>query len=112
MGDAPMKGRTKKYITSKLPGSIPKNLGGGQLTIASAAYVLKKIMEGLSLEEIELREGLKIIKNLGGVKLTIELPYAFPYVRGKPVLPEDYLRVIAERTVYYESTEECDERTS
>lgn len=109
MGETPMKGRTKKYITDRLPGSIPKNLGEGQLTIAGAAYVLKKIMGGVKLEEIELRNGLKVIKDLGSLELVIEIPYTFPYVRDEPVLPEDYVRVIAERTIYYESIQECSE---
>ena len=111
MGDSPRRGRTYEYITSKLPASTARNLGRGQLTIAGAAYILKRVLEGSRLSDIELREGLKIRMDLGGFELIVELPYTFPYEGGKPVLPADYLRIIAKRTIYYESisVEECDE---
>jgi len=111
MGDSPRRGRTYKYITSKLPASTARSLGRGQLTIAGTAYILKRVLEGSRLSDIEVREGLKIRMGLGGFELIIELPYTFPYEGGKPVLPEDYLRVIAERSIYYESVSvnECDE---
>jgi len=107
MGDYPPKERTKTMITSRFPRGIPRNLGKKQLTIAGAAYVLKKVMEGRKLNELEIREGLTYTLRLGGAELVIELPYAFPYEGGEPVLPPNYLEVVALRSVYYEGAEEC-----
>ncbi len=108
MGDYPPKGRTKELITDKLPEAKARHLGKAQLTIAGAAYVLKRIEEGARLGDIEIRNGLTYTINLGGAELTIELPYGFPVENGKLVLPENYLEVVARRSVYYEAVEESD----
>lgn len=109
MGDYPPRGRTKELITDKLPEAKSRHLGKTQLTIAGAAYVLKKIEDGARLEDIEIREGLTFTISLGGAELTIELPYGFPVENGRLVLPKNYLEVVARRSVYYEAIEECTE---
>jgi len=105
MGDYPPKKRTSKLITSKLPGAKARNLGREQLTIAGAAYVLKKILEGLTLREVDIRFGLTIRLKILDSDIEVFLPYAFPYEEGKPVLPNEYLKVVAMRSLYYESVE-------
>ena len=109
MGDHPPRGRTYREITSKLlpMGAVARNLGRHQLTIAGAAYVLKRVEEGSRLESLDLRFGLSFSIALGGYELTIELPYAFPYEGGRPVLPEGYLEVVARRSLVYESRPLC-----
>ncbi len=109
MGDHPPRGRTKKLITDRVRAMkvMPRNLGKKQLTIAGAAYVLKTIWEGRKLSETELIDGLAINVDLNGVELTIELPYAFPVVNGKPVMPEDYIEVVKGGTIYFESMGKC-----
>lgn len=105
MGDHPPKKRTYELITSKLPEAAARNLGKEQLTIAGAAYVLKKISEGLRLRDLDIRFGLTIKLNILNSDLEIFLPYAFPYEKGEPVLPKEYLRVVAMRSLYYENVE-------
>ena len=105
MGDYPPKKRTRELITSKLPEATSRNLGKEQLTIAGAAFVLKKISEGLTLREIDIRFGLTVRLTLLNSDVEIFLPYAFPYEKGKPVLPKEYLKIIAMRSLYYESVE-------
>ncbi|MEM0474599.1 MAG: SAM-dependent methyltransferase [Zestosphaera sp.] len=105
MGDHPPKKRTYELITSKLSEAKAKNLGKEQLTIAGAAYVLKKISEGLTLKDLDIRFGLTIKLNILNSSVEIFLPYAFPYEGGEPVLPKEYLRIIAMRSLYYESVE-------
>lgn len=105
MGDHPPKKRTYELITSKLSEATARNLGKEQLTIAGAAYVLKKISEGLTLRDLDIRFGLTIKLNILNSSVEIFLPYAFPYEGGKPVLPKEYLRIIAMRSLYYESVE-------
>lgn len=105
MGDHPPRGRTREFLTSKFREELSRNLGRKQLTIAGTAYVLWRMLRGAELRDIAIKEGLTIEVNLGRAVLTIELPYAFPYDRGKPVIPEDYIDVVARRTVYYEGAE-------
>lgn len=109
MGDHPPRGRTYREITSRLLplGAVARNLGRHQLTIAGAAYVLKRVEEGARLESLDIRFGLSFSVQLGGYELTIELPYAFPYEGGRPVLPEGYLEVVARRSLVYESRPTC-----
>lgn len=105
MGDHPPRKRTYELITSRLPGTVARNLGREQLTIAGAAYVLKKISEGLTLRDLDIRFGLTIKLDILNSSVEIFLPYAFPYDGGEPVLPEEYFRIIAMRSLYYESVE-------
>lgn len=105
MGDHPPKKRTRELITSKLTEAKARNLGREQLTIAGAAYVLKKICEGLTIREVDMRFGLTIRLTILNSDVEVFLPYAFPYEGGKPVLPNEYLKVVAMRSLYYESVE-------
>ena len=107
MGDHPPKGRTWELITTRIPNAKPRNLGKKQLTIAGAAYVLRKILEGVELEEIPIKEGLTVPLKLGKYELTIKLPYAFPYADGKPVLPDNYIEIVAKKTLLFESSGAC-----
>ncbi len=112
MGDHPPKGRTWEFITKRLPNAIPRNLGREQLTIAGAAYVLKQVMRGRTLKDLEFVDGLRISLSLGIAELEIELPYRFPCEGGRIVLPENYVEIVARRSVFYESEEACEEEWS
>jgi len=112
MGDYPPKGRTWELITRRLPNPIPRNLGKEQLTIAGAAYVLRQIMMGHALRDLEFVDGLRISLSLGVAELEIELPYRFPCEGGKIVLPENYIEIVARRSVSYEREEACEEEQS
>ncbi|MCS7098760.1 MAG: hypothetical protein NZ925_00240, partial [Sulfolobales archaeon] len=59
------------------------------------------------LESLDIRVGLKFSVTVGSYSVTIELPYAFPYENGEPVLPENYLKVVAEKSLIYESKPIC-----
>mgnify|MGYP000728175279 FL=1 len=107
MGDHPPKGRTWELITSRMPGAKPRNLGKKQLTIAGAAYVLKEVLKGIELDKITIREGLTITLKLGKYELLIELPYAFPYVNDRPVLPRNYVEVVARKSLIFEGSGAC-----
>ncbi|RLG78157.1 MAG: hypothetical protein DRO12_00380 [Thermoprotei archaeon] len=103
MGDNPPKRRTSTHISSKMPRAFKRSLGPWQFTIAGAAYVLKEVILGKELELIEVTKGIRIPLRLGrGIEGEIELPYAFPTVNGRPVLPEDYLKIVAEGMLLYE----------
>ncbi len=102
MGDHPPKGRTEKLITSKAKHMEARNLGEGQLTIAGVAYVLKELEGGKELKDLDIREGLEISIQVGDYTVTVELPYAFPYKDGEPVLPHNYADVVVRKALIYE----------
>ncbi len=102
MGDYPPRGRTWTYISSELPGARIRSLCDGQLTIAGAAYVLKKVIDGTPLENIKFVEGLRIRAKLLGFDHEIYLPYVFPIENGRPVVPDDYYDVVRLGTTYFE----------
>ncbi len=80
-GDYPPRGRTKELITSRL--RFPaRNLGKVQLTTDSAAIVLKKILEGKRLEEIEIINGVELDMGFA----VLELPFGFVAENGKPLI--------------------------
>jgi len=108
MGEHPPRGRTFREITLKLPrNTVSRNLGKYQLTIAGAAYVLRKVAEGVELKHLDIRFGLKFSIKLGDYETVIELPYAFPYEGGRPVLPRNYLEVVAKRSLLFEQSYQC-----
>ncbi len=105
MGDHPPKGRTKKFISNRALkyGAKIRNLGRDQLTIAGTAYIVKVMESGRELSEIEIVKGLRYKYRIHrDIELEIYLPYAFPAENGKPVLPDDYLEVIARQVIVFE----------
>jgi len=114
MGSHPPEGRTRKFVTERMPWAEARNLGKDQLTIAGAALVLKLVEEGIELGRIRFVKGLRIEKELGkGVRHVIELPYAFPLTpEGLLSLPENYLEIVSGYAALYEqrvlgSADEC-----
>jgi ribosome biogenesis SPOUT family RNA methylase Rps3 len=108
MGEHPPRGRTFREIVAKLPSNtVSRNLGRYQLTIAGAAYVLRKVAEGRELGQLDIRFGLRFTVKLGNYEVEIELPYAFPYEDGRPVLPRNYLEVISARSLLFEQGYRC-----
>ncbi len=104
MGSHPPEGRTKRFLTDRMPWAKPRNLGRDQLTIAGAARVLKMVEEGATLDQIKLVKGLRIVRELGrGVQHVVELPYAFPLREdGSVDLPPRYIDVVVEYAAVYE----------
>lgn len=112
MGEHPPRGRTYSEITSKLrQACLVRNLGRLQLTIAGAAYVLSRIAGGALLEELDIRFGLKLSVKTGNYEVSVELPYAFPYENGTPVMPEDYIEIVTRRSIVFEARSICLEET-
>ena len=77
LGNNPMLGRTKKYISDKLPNATKRNLGKKQLSIDSTVFVARLIYEGIHLEEIELTNEVELKLNDNH---SIILPYAYPVI--------------------------------
>ncbi len=91
MGDHPPKGRTRKLLTSRLPGCKARNIGEHQFSVDGAMYVAMMVSKGLTLEEIPIKVGLEIKVD---EYLTIELPYAYPLVSGRPLISQELIEYL------------------
>ncbi len=96
MGDHPPKGRTWELLTRRLRGARVRHLGPGQLSVDGAIYVAHTVAAGLELGLIPLVEGVSLSWRAPlGVEQVVDLPFTYPLVGGKPLLPpglEEYLR--------------------
>jgi ribosome biogenesis SPOUT family RNA methylase Rps3 len=100
LGDDPPRGRTFKYITSKLPNCKARNLGKKQFSIDGAIYIAKLINEGKKLEEIPTMENLVIKVDEFH---EIILPYVYPLVNNKPLISDELIEYLK---YYIEEDEE------
>ncbi|QOJ78308.1 hypothetical protein IG193_05955 [Infirmifilum lucidum] len=93
MGDHPPRGRTRRELTEKLTGRcLERSIGRGQFTIDGAIYVAYKVSRGATLEELSVRNGLRL--KHGDVE--VYLPYSYPVERGSVVISEEEVRYILE----------------
>ena len=83
LGDNPPSGRTKELLTKKLLRATVRNIGKYQFAIDGAVFVAKQVSMGKSLRDIPVQMGLEIEIAKG---YSISLPYAFPLVKGKPLI--------------------------
>lgn len=86
LGDHPPRKRTFKYLSSKAPKALKRNIGEGQYSIDGAVYVITKFIETRDLESIKYIDGLTISHEEGGVVREIHLPFRYPVVDGEPLL--------------------------
>ncbi len=91
MGDHPPKGRTYKLLTRKIPGCRARNIGKDQFSVDGAIYMAMMVSKGYTLKEISVKVGLEIKVN---EYLTIELPYAYPLVNGRPLISEELVEYL------------------
>ena len=84
LGNNPVEGRTKKWLTSKMEGKCEvRNLGSKQFSTDTAVLVTKMIFDGTPLEKIQFQDPL-IIET--GLNEEVELPYPYVLKNGKPVV--------------------------
>ncbi len=104
LGDHPPRGRTRRCITERLVGAKPRSLGPHQLSIDGAVYVTLRVLEGAEPTSVPLvvNPVLKLQSPLG-YELEIELPFAYPVVNGKPLIPEGVLRLLRSGLGFYEA---------
>lgn len=97
LGDHPPRGRTHLLLSSKAPKEVGlRSLGDHQFSIDGAVYLVKKVIEGKSLEEVEIMVNPTIkLHGFYGVEVEITLPFAYPIVNGKPLISKDVLRILA-----------------
>ena len=96
LGDHPPKGRTRKLLTSKLPGAKTRNIGKRQFSIDGAAYVANMVSQGANLSSIKVRKKLEIlVKRDDFYEHVVELPYAYPVDdEGRVVVSKELIRYL------------------
>lgn len=83
LGEAKPKGRTFEMISSRMKGARVRNLGEVQLTIDTAALVVKLVEMGMALDEIEVTSEVEIRVS---EEMSINLPYGYVLLEGKLIL--------------------------
>jgi ribosome biogenesis SPOUT family RNA methylase Rps3 len=92
LGDHPANGRTKLALTDKMPCLASRNLGSNQFSVDGAVHTALEVASGKSITDIPTRVGVEIVVSR---RHSSFLPFAYPLVRGKPLLApglREYLR--------------------
>nr|MDO8100326.1 SAM-dependent methyltransferase [Candidatus Njordarchaeota archaeon] len=91
LGDHPPRGRTRLALTRKLSHLLSRNLGPYQFSVDGAVYVALSVASGNLLTDIPIELGaeIKISK-----KHVTFLPFAYPLVRGKPLMASGLRRYL------------------
>jgi ribosome biogenesis SPOUT family RNA methylase Rps3 len=88
LGDYPPKKRTKEELTKFIKNTETRNIGKEQLSTDNAVYVTNKILSGTPLNKIEFKDNIEIKLNKFE---TIELPFRYPIVKGKPNISKELI---------------------
>jgi ribosome biogenesis SPOUT family RNA methylase Rps3 len=97
LGDYPPRKRTSPELTSKLKNVETRNMGKKQFSTDNAVLVTKQIINGTPLEKMEFIENLTIPIN----KIeSIDLPYCYPLVNGKPQISEKLISFLKKKKTF------------
>jgi len=83
LGDHPASGKTKRTLTDRMPLLPSRNLGQEQFSVDGAVHMAREIASGKSITDIPVKVGVEIFVNKHSSTF---LPFAYPLVRGKPLL--------------------------
>lgn len=94
LGDYPPRERTKELLTSRMPNVETRNLGKEQMPTDNAVYAAKLIAEGKRFEDIKFIDTIEIDVQKG---LSVELPFRYVEVNGKPLISEKLVEFLKKR---------------
>jgi ribosome biogenesis SPOUT family RNA methylase Rps3 len=94
LGDYPPKKRTKKELTNFFGGVETRNIGKRQFSTDNAVFVVNEILKGKKLSNLEFQDKLEIKT---GKFLSVELPYYYPIVKGKPRISEELVSYLKKK---------------
>ena len=103
LGDNPPRGRTSRCITSRLEGAKAPSLGAHQLSIDGAVYVYLQVEAGRRPDEVPLVVSPTLRFEFLGSEVEVTLPFAYPLVDGRPLIPEGVLRLLRSGLSFYEA---------
>ena len=105
LGDNPPRGRTRRLLTQRARHMLARSLGPHQLSIDGAVYVALRVVGGASLGEIPLVHRPRLYVDIEGLEVEIELPFSYPLVNGKPLIPDEIKELLARGLGYEEYRE-------
>jgi ribosome biogenesis SPOUT family RNA methylase Rps3 len=91
LGDYPPKKRTTPELTSKIKNAEARNIGKKQFSTDNAVLVTKEIIKGKKIKDMKFIDKLTI--RINDVE-SIELPYSYPLVKGKPQISEELVKFL------------------
>lgn len=94
LGDYPPRERTKELLTCRMENAETRNLGKEQMPTDNAVYAAKLIAEGKRFEDIKFIDTIEIDVQEG---LSVELPFRYVEVNGKPLISEKLVEFLKKR---------------
>ncbi len=94
LGDYPPRERTKELLSSRLPGAEKRNIGKEQFPTDNAVCVAREIASGKRLEQLPFTSDIEIEI---GKKLSVQLPFKYLLVNGKPLISEKLIEFLKKR---------------
>jgi len=91
LGDFPERGRTNKYLTSRLNNTQIRNLGKRQMSTDTAVLVTKTIAKGKPLNKINFIDEPSITIKKGKFNEEIILPYRYVARNNRPLIHKDLI---------------------
>ncbi len=97
LGDAPVRGRTKKLLTSKMKNVMVRNLGKEQMSTDNAVLTTWLIIGGKKLEEIPFQDTIEVTVKKGRMEEAFVLPFRYVLVKGKPFMSQKLKKYIQQK---------------
>ncbi|HII15964.1 MAG TPA: hypothetical protein HA362_06650 [Nanoarchaeota archaeon] len=94
LGDYPPRERTKELLSCRMPKIEKRNLGKEQMPTDNAVYAAKLIAGGKLFEDIKFIDTIEIGIEKG---LSVELPFRYVEVNGKPLISEKLVEFLKKR---------------
>lgn len=83
LGDNPPRARTHEVLKGTLKNAERRSLGKEQMATDNAVFVVKEIINGKKLSELEFTQDIEIPTKKGE---SVLLPYKYAVVKGKPLI--------------------------
>ncbi len=94
LGDFPEKGRTQKYLASKLKNISIRNLTNRQMPTDTAVLVTKLVINGTPVEKINFIDSPSVkIKN-GKFQEEVIMPYRYVSKNNRPLMPKGIIKYL------------------
>jgi ribosome biogenesis SPOUT family RNA methylase Rps3 len=102
LGDNPPQKRTAPELTSKLlkvnSQIIIRNLGKKQMSTDNAVYVVKQIVQGKTLSQLQFQDTLEIkMSQRSRIQDSIILPYYYCLVNSKPLISSELVQYLKKK---------------
>ena len=92
LGDFPERGRTKKYLTSKIKNVEVRNLSNKQMPTDTAVLVTNLIVKGTPIEKIKFIDSPTLLLKKGLVQEEVNLPYRYISKNNKPLMSKELIK--------------------